>query len=301
MGAPDQRAPLLRPMDLLTLAFMLALDLLALAALARGIPRAGTAVINLSLGVVLLFALRLGARLVPGKLTAFLAANAPLAMVPIDWSLDPIVDLVHPALSDASLLAIDRWLFGETPSVLLERLLTPALTEALLLGYLAYFALVTVPLILLWTLRGPDQHDEYARAVTLLYVINLAFYVLVPAIGPRFQLADAYREPLHGLLFGDAIRDMFVQVPFFRDCFPSGHTAGTLLALVYTRRRLPIYFWITLPIVSLCIAATVLCRFHYAIDLICAVPLCWLAVQGSRLLAADGSLSIAARLRTIAD
>ena len=281
------RGPLLRPLDLLVLAFMSALLVLASVAWVRGIPRSPAAVLNIGLGILLLLALRASALIVPSRFSSFLAANAPIAMVPIDWSLDPIVDLVHPRLMDPTLLAVDRWLFGETPSVLLEPYLSPWLTEALLLGYLSYFSLLALPLVLLFWLRGEEIHEEYARGLALLFVLNLGFYVLVPAIGPRFQVVDAYRAPLEGVLFGGRIRDLFLDVPFFRDCFPSGHTAGTLLALGYTRKRLPAFFWAALPLGALCIAATVLCRFHYAVDLLCAVPLCLCATHGSRWLKAE--------------
>ena len=291
---------LLRPIDALALAFLAGLALLAACAWSRGIPRSAGAVLSLLLGGALLLALRVGALLVPSRMTAFLAANAPIAMVPIDWSLDPIVDLVHPGLIDGRLLAADRWLFGETPSILAEKLLHPWLTEALLLGYLSYFAILVIPLVLLFWLRGEEVHDGYCRALGLLFILNLGFYVVAPAVGPRFQVAHLYAAPLHGVLFGDTIRDLFLNVPFFRDCFPSGHTAGTVLALVYTRKRLPRFFWAALPVGGLCIAATVLCRFHYAIDVLCALPLCWCAVQASKFLKAD-SWPTFARLRAAVD
>ena len=300
MNESNPQRPLLRPIDVLALAFMAGLTLLAACAWSRGIPRSAGAVVNLLLGAALLVAMRAGAILVPGRLTAFFAANAPIAMVPIDWSLDPIVDLVHPQLVDSRLLAADRWIFGETPSVLIEPFLRPWLTEALLLGYLSYFAILALPLVLLFWFRGEEVHDGYARALGLLFILNLAFYVLAPAVGPRFQVNDLYAAPLKGVVFGDRIRDLFLDVPFFRDCFPSGHTAGTLLALVYTRRRFPRFFWPALPVGSLCIAATVLCRFHYAVDVLCALPLCWCAVQGSKYLKAE-SWPVFTRLRAAVD
>src|SRR5262249_50302558 len=159
-------------------------------------------------------------------------------------------------------------------------------------GYLSYFSILALPLVLLWIFRDTETHAEYCRGLVLLFVANLCFYILVPAIGPRFQLADAYAAPLKGVFFGDRIRDMFLHVPFYRDCFPSGHTAGTLLALVYTRKRLPAFFWAALPVGVLCISATVLCRFHYAIDLICALPLCWFAIVGARVLTAEAAETV---------
>src|SRR5258708_39439092 len=77
---------------------------------------------------------------------------------------------------------------------------------------------------------------------------------------------------------------MFRNTPFFRDCSPSGHTAGTLLALAFTSRKLRGYFFVALPVGVLCICATVLCRFHYAIDVLCALPLTLWSMRGARAL-----------------
>src|SRR5881398_3249891 len=65
---------------------------------------------------------------------------------------------------------------------------------------------------------------------------------------------------------------------FMRDCFPSGHTATTLLVLTFAYRHARRFFWAILPVGVLLIAATVICRFHYGIDLLAAVPLCVFAV-----------------------
>jgi membrane-associated phospholipid phosphatase len=68
------------------------------------------------------------------------------------------------------------------------------------------------------------------------------------------------------------------QPPFARDCFPSGHTGTALLVLVYAFRFVPRFFRIMLlPAIGL-ILATLVGRFHYLTDLICAVPLVMVVV-----------------------
>jgi len=269
----SSRGHWLRPVDLVALVFVLVLLALALVALAEGIVGAGPAALRLCWAAAILLALRgLGVRY-PGRLPGLLATVAPIALVPVDWALDPIVDLVNPRLRDDALLFADRLLFGETPSVTLQHLLTPWLTEALLVGYLSYFGLLLLPLALLWLRRDDAGLDRYVRLLVVLFVTNLTFYVLVPAVGPRFTVAAAYAAPLHGVLFGDWIHGLFLHPPFFRDCFPSGHTAGTLLALGFSFRRLRGWALCALPLSVLCVAATVLCRYHYGADLLCALPL----------------------------
>jgi len=276
--------PFLRPVDSLALTFVGALIALALVAWARDIPGAAPAVGRLVWSVALILALRWARSFRPARLGELMGAVAPIGLVPVDWALDPVTDLVTPGLRDSALLRADRLLFGETPSLSLQQWLTPWLTEALLVCYLLFFTLMLLPLVFFWLRRQHAEMQTYVQMVVLFFVTNLTLYLLVPAIGPRFVLERQYAEPLHGVLVGDSIRDMFQHTPFFRDCFPSGHTAGTLLTLAFTSRKLRGYFFVALPVGVLCIGATVLCRFHYAIDVLCALPLTLWSLRGARVL-----------------
>lgn len=276
--------PFLRPVDLLALCFVGTLFLLALLAWSRGIPGGAPGAARLLGSAALIAALRRARGFRPLRLGELLGAVAPIGMVPVDWALDPVTDLVTPGLRDPMLLSADRALFGETPSLTFQGWLTPRLTEVLLVCYLAFFTLLVLPTLFFWLGRKRAELESYVQMVVLFFVTNLAFYVVIPAVGPRFVLEQAYAQPLHGVVVGDAIRDLFRHTPYFRDCFPSGHTAGTLLALAFTARRLRAYFFLALPVGLLCIAATMLCRFHYAVDVICAVPLTVWAMRGSRAL-----------------
>jgi membrane-associated phospholipid phosphatase len=280
----DKAAPpmLLRPVDVLALGFVAALLVLAGVAWSRGMTGAPVAAARLCGSAALIVLLRSARTIRVGRLGELLAALAPMGLVPIDWALNPITDLVNPIARDPELLHADRVLFGETPSVTLQGLLTPLFTEALMLCYFAFFALVLAPAILFWLRRERAAMESYVQAVVLFFVTNLAFYLVVPATGPRFVIAEQYAQPLHAVLFGDSIREMFLNTPYFRDCFPSGHTAGTLVALWFTARRMPRFFFVALPVGALCICATVLCRFHYAVDLLAALPLAFWALRASR-------------------
>lgn len=276
--------PLLRPVDALALLFVTALFLLACAARFRGVPGAAPAVLRLISPLAVIVMMRAAARPRASRLEVLLAAVAPIGLAPVDWALDPIVDLLNPRLRDASLLEADRLLFGETPSVLLQGVLGPWLTEALLLGYLCYFPLLLTPIALLWWKREDALLERYVQLLVLVFIVNLCLYIAVPAVGPRFTVAGLYGQPLHGVLLGDWIHGLFLRAPFFRDCFPSGHTAGTLLALVFSYRHLRRWFFLSLPLGALCICATVLCRYHYGVDLLFALPLAAFAWWASRAL-----------------
>jgi hypothetical protein len=94
----------------------------------------------------------------------------------------------------------------------------------------------------------------------------------VPAIGPRFFLIGAFAGPLDGPLLTPILDSMMRSPAFARDCFPSGHTGTTLLLFFYSFRFARRFFWVMLlPGIGL-ITATLSGRFHYATDLVAAVP-----------------------------
>ena len=56
------------------------------------------------------------------------------------------------------------------------------------------------------------------------------------------------------------------------DCMPSGHTAVTLITLLFAWRAHRPTFWLILPFASGLILSTVYLRYHYVIDVAAAVP-----------------------------
>ncbi|MHB1844161.1 MAG: phosphatase PAP2 family protein [Deltaproteobacteria bacterium] len=216
-----------------------------------------------------------GADLFPG--VAFFLIYGQLGVL-CDW--------LHPTLADARLQQIDRMIFGVQPSVWLEPHLSPGMNDLLMGCYSSYFIWPTlVGVVYLWR-RDRQAFDRWAAAVTIFSMLNFVCYLLVPAMGPRFELAGAFHGPIVGDLFAGRLAEAFRHSPYLRDCFPSGHTALTLMVLWESHRRLPRLFWFILPFCTGLIIATVACRFHYGIDLICAVPLAavalWLGDQAAR-------------------
>ena len=173
---------------------------------------------------------------------------------------------------DNLLISIDRAVLGGDPSLWLERISTPWLTELLQLAYLVYYVL---PFVLLGTVysrqrRGPGGPFELC-VVALLLSHYLAFigYMIVPAYGPRFALAAAYRQELTGLFVAEPIRDLLDALQGLqRDAFPSGHVSAALISIHYMFRFTPRLAWCALPAVSLMIVATLYLRYHYGVDLL---------------------------------
>jgi membrane-associated phospholipid phosphatase len=219
-------------------------------------------------------------------LPRIIAAFFPL--VPIRGIYDSLrfIPELNPGDRDDLLISIDRAVLGGDPSLWLERISTPWLTELLQVAYLVYY---TLPIILLGILyrRQPcvakeaGQTRERGRAfdlcvVALLLSHYLAFtgYMAVPALGPRFGLAPMYRTDLTGLLATEPIRQFLDALEGIkRDAFPSGHVSAALISLHYMFRFTPRLAWCALPAVSLMIFATLYLRYHYAADILAGAML----------------------------
>lgn len=184
----------------------------------------------------------------------------------------PLIDRVSPVVYDRDLQAIDQWIFGTQPSIWLERFLHPWLTELLFICYSLFFFWQVSLGTLLFLKKRKDFH-AYVLLVVAFYLLSYVMYLMVPAIGPRFDLLSQYHYPLTGVFLAQHIEASFIDIPMVRDCFPSGHTGLTLLTLYQAwRSGMRRFFFLMLPFGLLLIFSTVYCRFHYVVDLLCALP-----------------------------
>jgi membrane-associated phospholipid phosphatase len=183
---------------------------------------------------------------------------------------------------DKVLIFIDKMIFGTDPTGWFYRFANPVLTEYLQICYsMFYFILLSAPFFS----YIKKHYDEYYYAyfvILLGFYISYIGYLLVPAIGPRFTLHDFYamNSELPGLFFYKPIRmlinlgesippDTIIAATLAqRDCFPSGHTEMTLLAIYLTFKFNQKIKWILLVVGGSLIIATVYLRYHYVIDVI---------------------------------
>lgn len=285
--------PPLHPVDVLTVLFSAALALLTLLFHARIPEWEGTLATSLAIiaGLPLLAvvdrALSSGPapRNVGARAVAFLHdwAFAPLAYV-IYLQMHALVGPIRGAwLADPVLIATDRWIFGTDPSLLLERVSAPWLTELLQVAYTSFYLLMLAAGIELYVKRD-RRFYLYAFSCALGFFISFVGYLCVPAVGPRFTLFDVatVERQLPGLLLTPALRS-FVDggglVPpgltksaaaalAPRDVFPSGHTMMTLVAIYWAMRFRLKARWGIAVAGALLVFSTVYLRYHYAIDVL---------------------------------
>jgi membrane-associated phospholipid phosphatase len=173
----------------------------------------------------------------------------------------------------------DRWLadldfriWNANPTIWLERIYSPLLTEFLQWIYTLFVLAVLLVAFFLWTRHRYKEFQYYAFLIALGYLVSYLGYLVVPARGPRFLLRHLEHIPLQGLWLFHGMQSALDKLESAHyDCFPSGHTELTILAWwgsrLVSKRLFRIYFAYTPSIIF----ATVYLRYHYTVDVLAGI------------------------------
>ena len=202
-----------------------------------------------------------------------------IAVLTIFDSLEWIVHYVNPEDIDPVLIRLDYLIFNNHPTVLLEKVTNPILTEIMQISYTSYYF---IPLGFGLILLASNQQREFNKSLFLIllcYYLSYLGYILFPALGPRFTLDHLQSIELRGLLVAEPIQDIINRLEGIkRDAYPSGHTAITILVLYLAYKFKRWYFWVCLPVVGALVFSTVYCRYHYVVDVLAGIGLALLTV-----------------------
>ncbi len=173
---------------------------------------------------------------------------------------------------DQALANLDFAFWGANPTVWMERLYSPALTEFLQVVYTLFIPVILFVPWLMWMRNRYAEFRYMAFLLALGFLVSYLGYILVPARGPRFLLEHLQNVPLKGLWLFNSLQTTLNRLETDHyDCFPSGHTELTILAFwlsrSVSRRMFYVYFLYTLCIVF----ATVYLRYHYTVDLLAGI------------------------------
>ncbi|MGB9605129.1 MAG: phosphatase PAP2 family protein [Bryobacteraceae bacterium] len=179
-----------------------------------------------------------------------------------------LIPAIRRAEYDAVMARVELALWGTYPTVWLERLYHPWLTELLQVTYTLFFAAIVLVGGLLWRRHRSEEFRYYAFVVSLGFLLSFLGYFLVPVRGPRFLLAGLHRAPLQGVWLFAPLRhglDWLESVHY--DCFPSGHVALTLIAWWGANRLSPAWGRLYAFYTAVVVFSTVYLRYHYTVDL----------------------------------
>ncbi|MBA3673112.1 MAG: phosphatase PAP2 family protein [Gemmatimonadaceae bacterium] len=172
---------------------------------------------------------------------------------------------------DALVAVWEEQLFPSDPSrTLASRYPVPWLSELLHAGYLAYYALVALPPLLLYLRGRRSAYAETVLALTLTYVACFVAFALFPVDGPRF---------LHGPAAAPAGMARSLVLALLEHgssrgtAFPSSHVAATVVATLLALRLQPCTGRVMVPLSAALILGTVYGGFHYGVDALAGLVL----------------------------
>ena len=219
-------------------------------------------------------------------LTARFAGNAtwrarllfyPLAMNVYFQQMRSAVPALHPEKMDDALRRIDQLLLPDTPSLLLQPLVTPWATEFFSACYILFFPYLTFSLIA-YFIGDLGRLRAFTVGLFSLYGIGFLGYALVPAGGPYLALSGEFTTPLAGGPITEWNAELVRIGSSGVDVFPSLHVAVSCFLLGFDFRHQRRRFWIYLvPCVGLWLS-TIYLRYHYLIDVLFGFALAALAL-----------------------
>jgi membrane-associated phospholipid phosphatase len=167
---------------------------------------------------------------------------------------------------------LDNFIFSQPPSILLESIVNPLLTEVMYIFYFLYFP---IPIVLIITLLISKEYKKMEEAYFIYLICYFGAYLiffLLPVYGPRIYLHDEYSVLLNGLFFSQYITSIIDKLePNRLDCFPSLHCAIMIVTAFLSYRFNKKFFYIILPVITIILFSLIYCRYHYFLDIAAGV------------------------------
>jgi len=205
-----------------------------------------------------------------------------------------LMHLVNPGWEDAKLIAFDCWLTGVNPTLWLERLARPAITEFMEFSYFTYFIYLLILGGILYCQRDLKSYWEVMTYSAIGYALGYVIAIFFPVQSPWFTLAGQWHGELVGGPFTALINLIEKYGRVHGAAFPSQHVAGAMAALLGAWRHRRWLFWMFLPFVACMCVSTVYVRNHYVADVLGGLVTGTLGyVIGRRVIMIGGSVTTA--------
>jgi membrane-associated phospholipid phosphatase len=167
---------------------------------------------------------------------------------------------------DEELLSLDRRLFGETPTVLVQRWMGPFLTDIFTAAYFLHLVLPPVLALVLYR-RDRRLFREFLLSIVLAGALGFIGYLTVPAVGPGTAFPTLFQKDLSGALYRP-VTELLDAARAPRDAFPSLHVGISTIVLFFGWRRGRGWLIALTPLVVANWISTIALRYHYLVDVI---------------------------------
>jgi membrane-associated phospholipid phosphatase len=193
-------------------------------------------------------------------------------------AVDKLQLILHGQWLDAYVMDMEQYVFGVQPTLWLEHITTPALTEWMMFAYVVYVPLYPVLCGLIYYLRGETAMEDYFFTLGFTNILCDIGFILFPVAGPMATIGTLYTVPLKGYVFtffGELMRS---NLHYVGGTIPSPHcAAATIMWIMAYRYHRPTFYILTPVILSLYVSTFYL-RYHFVTDAVVGVVVAFLAL-----------------------
>jgi len=227
---------------------------------------------NLAAALVYLLVVFLSQRARTRLLYLFLrVAAVTLAYAYLFGAVDKLQLILQGRWLDEYVMDAEQFVFSVQPTLWLQHVTTPMLTEWLMFTYVIYVPMYPLLCGIIYHLRGEAAMEDYLFTLSAAIVLCVVGFILFPVAGPMATIGDLYSVPLKGYVFtyfGELIR---TYLHYVGGTIPSPHcAAATIMWVMAYRYHRPSFYMLTPVVLSLYIS-TFYCRYHYFTDAVVGI------------------------------
>jgi len=172
---------------------------------------------------------------------------------------------------DPLLVNIEAVLFGFQPSLEFSSYFTNKFfSEIMYFGYFSFYVLILGFTLYVYFKKKPFFNEAVFLLSASLYLFYFIFGLL-PSEGPQFYFSAPDNILPNAYFFDKIIHFIQLTAEQPTGAFPSSHVGVSVIIMIMTRKRVPLFFKIAFPFVVILILSTVYIKAHYLIDVIGAI------------------------------
>ncbi|HDQ45816.1 MAG TPA: phosphatase PAP2 family protein [bacterium] len=196
----------------------------------------------------------------------------PLLFVSLGWKeLDNLITMIFPYWANEWVIKLDLLIFGQHPTVWVQSLFRPWLTELMNFFYASFWLFIPLGAFSLYFKGKRKETFDFLFFTVLAYAVSFFMFLLFPSEGAWVILKDKHTVDPDGGFFLSLNQWVQSKGTIRGGAIPSSHVTAAFTmtwACFYQRRRLG---WLFLFLSVGTALATVYCRYHHAVDPIAGI------------------------------
>ncbi len=182
-----------------------------------------------------------------------------------------IVNILFPFWLEPALIDWDLFLFGNHPTVWLQKFSTPWFSELMAFSYWSYYVFIPFVGIVLYVRKDRGLFHSYAFCLSLTMYVGYFLFLFLAARGPHETLAHLHTERELAWIFDRTVRSIQSAAKISGAAFPSSHVAAMWISWFFVFKFRKTLGWAFAPLVISLTFSVVYMQYHYAVDAIAGV------------------------------